>query len=52
MGFGRLLARAPPPRKMVQIGLMVMFKSLGSMGGWTRGPITTPGLTAEMENLG
>ena len=40
------------PWRMVQMGSRVMFRAEGSGGGWTGGPVTTPGRTDEMEKGG
>lgn len=40
------------PEKIVQTGWRVALRFEGLGGGWMGGPITTPGLTAEMEKGG
>lgn len=38
--------------KIFQMGKRVMLRLEGLGGGWMGGPITTPGLTVEMEKDG
>lgn len=40
------------PEKIDQMGCRVILRREGSVGRFTGGPVTTPGLTAEIENGG
>lgn len=40
------------PEKIAQTGWRVILRFEGLGGGWMGGPITTPGLTVEMEKGG
>lgn len=49
IGAGRV---GEEPEKIFHTGWRVMLRLDGLRGGWIGGPITTPGLTAEMEKGG